>query len=359
MFFGKLYFCVVKIHRKYISRCIELGQNGLGTTAPNPVVGAVIVYNDKIIGEGYTSPFGGSHAERNAIHSVSDISLLSKATLYVTLEPCCHHGKTPPCTDLIIEKGIKKVVIGILDPHEKVAGKGVELLKKAGCEVITGILEAECREHHKRFLTFHEKKRPYIILKWAETKNGFIAPAKELRTTTAEPFWISSTLSRQLVHQWRSEEQSILIGTNTAIEDNPKLDVRHFKGENPTRILLDRQLKIPQSHHVLDGSVHTIILTERINEEKYHKQCTYEVIDFKKELAKNICKVLHKYHLTSVIIEGGSKTLQTFIDTDLWDEVRVFKGPMNFEKGVAAPNFEGKLISETRIGEDQLQIFYK
>lgn len=349
----------MKIHRKYISRCIELGQNGLGTTAPNPVVGAVIVYNDQIIGEGYTSPYGGSHAERNAIHSVSDTSLLPEATLYVTLEPCCHHGKTPPCTDLIIEKGIKKVVIGILDPHEKVAGKGVEKLKEAGCEVLTGILEAECREHHKRFLTFHEKKRPYIILKWAETIDGFIAPAKELRTNTAEPFWISSTLSRQLVHQWRAEEQGILIGTNTALADNPKLDVRHFKGENPTRIILDRTLKIQQPSHVLNGSVQTIILTESRNKENYQKKCTYEVIDFEKRLAESICEVLHKHHLTSVIIEGGAKTLQTFVDADLWDEARVFKGPIKFEKGISAPHFEGKLISETRIAEDQLQIFYK
>ncbi len=343
----------------FMKRAIQLAKNGLGTTAPNPMVGAVLVHNDQIIGEGFTSAFGGPHAEINAIHAVSDKSLLKEATLYVTLEPCCHHGKTPPCVEAIIEHHIKKVVIGLLDPHEKVAGKGIEKLKAAGCEVTVGVLEAECREHHKRFLTFHEKKRPYIILKWAQTEDGFIAPEQEFRADTAEPYWITSTLSRQLVHQWRAEEQSILIGTNTALIDNPKLDVRHFEGKNPVRVILDRRLKIQQPYHVLDGSIKTIIITENTHQEKYQKQCTYEVINFDHELVQNICKVLHKHNVTSVLIEGGTKTLQTFIDSNLWDEARVFIGNSKFKKGLAAPTLNRPLFSKTRIQEDKLQIFYK
>lgn len=341
----------------FMERAIQLAKNGLGTTAPNPMVGAVLVHNDQIIGEGFTSVFGGPHAEINAIHSVSDKSLLKEATLYVTLEPCFHHGKTPPCVEAIIEHHIKKVVVGILDPHEKVAGKGIERLKAANCEVTVGVLEDECREHHKRFLTFHEKKRPYIILKWAQTEDGFIAPEQEFRADTAEPYWITSTLSRQLVHQWRAEEQSIFIGTNTALHDNPKLDVRHFEGKNPVRVILDRRLKIKQPYHVLDGSTRTIIITENTDQENYQKECTYEVIDFDTEITQGICEVLHKHNLTSVLIEGGTKTLQSFIDSNLWDEARVFTGKILFNKGIAAPICTGQLISETRIGADKLQFF--
>ena len=213
----------MKIHEFYILRCIEIAQNGLGTTAPNPMVGAVIVHENKIMGEGFTSPFGGPHAEVNAINSVADKSLLPQSTIYVTLEPCSHFGKTPPCADLIVKHKIPRVVIGLLDPHDKVAGKGVKKLMDAGCEVTVGVLEKECREHHKRFLTFQEKKRPFIILKWAETADGFIAPEKTLRSQNKEPYWITNTYSRQLVHKWRTEEQAILVGTNTVLDDNPKL----------------------------------------------------------------------------------------------------------------------------------------
>lgn len=357
MFFGKLYFCPVKIHQKYISRCIEIARNGLGTTAPNPMVGALLLYDGKIIGEGFTSAYGGSHAEVNAIDEVTDKSLLKQATLYVTLEPCAHHGKTPPCVDMILKNGIKKVVIGLLDPHEKVAGKGIQKLKSAGCEVTVGVLEKECHEHHKRFLTFHEKKRPYVILKWAETKDGFIAPDSKLRAKNAEPFWITSELSRQLVHQWRAEEQSILVGTNTVVEDNPKLDVRHVVGKNPTRIVIDRQLRIPANAHVFDGSSKTLVLTEISESEKYHPNAHYEIIDFQKEVAQNILKVLFKNNLTSVIIEGGAETLQTFINVGLWDEARIFKGNSAFGSGIKAPSLKGHKIASHFIGADELKIF--
>ena len=219
---------------------MQIAQNGIGTTRPNPSVGAVIVCENKIIGEGFTSFFGGNHAEVNAINSVKNKNLLKEATLYVTLEPCSHYGKTPPCSDLIIKHHIKKVVIGAIDSNKLVAGRGIERLEQAGVKVITGILNKECREHHKRFFTFQEQKRPYIILKWAETQNGFIAP---LEKKDKKPVWISNVYSQQLVHKWRSEEHAILVGTNTVIEDNPKLNVRSWSGENPVRFVLDKILE--------------------------------------------------------------------------------------------------------------------
>lgn len=349
------YFCEVKIIEKYISRCIQLAKNGLGTTFPNPMVGSVIVHGDKIIGEGYTSPYGGSHAEVNAINSVKDKSLLSKATLYVTLEPCSHYGKTPPCADLIVKHQIPNIVVGLLDPHEKVAGKGIEKLKVAGCNVTVGVLEKECLEHHKRFITSHTKNRPYIILKWAETADGFLAPSHQKRNNNPQPYWISNPYSQQLVHQWRSQEQAILVGTNTVLADNPKLNVRHWKGKNPIRIVLDRELKIGKKHHVMDGSVKTIIITAD-RPQNPPQGIFYELIDFESNLAGQICAVLHKHEIISVIIEGGSKTLQSFIDSELWDEARIFKGKNKFGEGLESPRIRGFLQSETRIESDILTL---
>ncbi|MBQ4914897.1 bifunctional diaminohydroxyphosphoribosylaminopyrimidine deaminase/5-amino-6-(5-phosphoribosylamino)uracil reductase RibD [Maribacter sp. MMG018] len=337
-------------------RCIQIATCGLGKTAPNPMVGAVIVYNNTIIGEGYTSPFGGAHAEVNAINSVKDKNLLKKATLYVTLEPCSHYGKTPPCADLITEHKIPKVVIGLKDPHVKVAGKGIIKLENAGCKVTTGVLQEECREHHKRFLTFHEKKRPYIILKWAETSDGFIAPSKEMRNTNPEPFWITNNISRQLVHKWRSEEQGILIGTNTALEDNPKLDVRTWSGKNPIRIVLDKNLKIPSSFHIHEKKQSTIIITSINNLDKIQETGDYKHIDFSKNATYNICETLHESNIQSIIVEGGSMTLQSFIDTNLWDEARIFKGNSTFDNGVKAPTIKGTILHRQQLINDQLTI---
>lgn len=338
-------------------RCIELGKNGLGSTYPNPMVGSVIVHEDSIIGEGFTSPYGGNHAEVNAINSVKDKSLLAKATLYVSLEPCSHFGKTPPCSDLIIENHIPNVVIGCKDPHEKVAGKGIQKLRDSGCKVEVGILENECREHHKRFLTFHEKKRPYIILKWAETSDGFIAPDKSLRENNPEPFWITNEKSRQLVHQWRAEERAILVGTNTVLEDNPELNVRDWEGKSPIRIVLDKDLKIPNTFKVFDGSIPTFVLTSENQKTTTVENLEYLQIDFENNIAENICNVLFKKNISSLIVEGGTKTLQTFIDSDLWDEARVFKGSTNFEKGLNAPTFSGRKISEENLIQDILTIY--
>lgn len=320
------------------------------------MVGCVIVCDDKIIGEGFTSPYGGNHAEVNAINSVRDKDLLKKATLYVTLEPCSHFGKTPPCADNIVKHKIQKVVIGLTDPHDKVAGKGIQKLKDAGCEVITGVLEKECRVHHKRFLCFQEKKRPYIVLKWAETKDGFIAPTASMRSANPEPFWITNKKSRQLAHQWRAEEQAILVGTKTVLEDNPKLDVRHWHGKPPIRIVLDRTLKIGSHFNVMDGAVKTIILTE-IDNTKNTQNLIFEQIKFDDNLAHHIYKVLHQYNIVSVIIEGGSQTLQTFIDANAWDEAHVFTGNTTFSGGILAPNFQKKSVSKTKIGTDELNFY--
>lgn len=349
---------LLSLDEKYMLRCIEIAKNGLGTTAPNPMVGAVLVLKDKIIGEGYTSPFGGSHAEVNAIQSVIEREDLKRATLYVTLEPCSHHGKTPPCADLIIRSGIKKVVIGLLDPHDKVAGRGIQKLKDADCEVVVGVLEDACRNHHKRFLTFHKKKRPYIILKWAETADGFIAPEKDKRKDNPEPYWITSALARQLVHQWRAEEQAILVGTNTVLEDNPKLNVRDWKGTSPLRVVLDKDLKIQGDHHVLDKRTATLVLTQIQDTSKYIAEIRYEVLDFSKAIPDQISDILWKHNQQSVLIEGGGKTLQTFIDANLWDEARVFEGNTSFKNGVKAPLLKAKVQSIRKIGEDTLKLYY-
>lgn len=342
-------------HELYIKRCLQLAKNGIGTTRPNPSVAAVIVHNNKIIGEGFTSAYGGNHAEVNAINSVKNQELLKEATLYVTLEPCSHYGKTPPCSTLIIEKQIKNIVIGCVDTNTLVAGKGIEQLKKAGRNVLVGVLEDECKEHHKRFFTVQNKKRPFIILKWAETKDGFIAP---LYRNEQKPVWISNTYSQQLVHKWRAEEHAILVGTTTVLADNPRLNVRSWFGKNPIRIVLDRYLKIPEKANVLDKSVKTIFLTEKeVKNNTNQSNILFEEINFSKNIAKQICKVLQKHQIQSVIIEGGTQTLQTFIDENLWDEARVFTGNSMFKTGVKSPNFVSVPSEEIAIKKDVLKIY--
>lgn len=320
------------------------------------MVGCTIVCDGQIIGEGYTSPYGGPHAEVNAINAVKDKDQLSQATLYVTLEPCSHHGKTPPCADLIVKHNIPQVVIGLKDPHSKVAGAGIQKLKNSGCKVMVGVLEEECREHHRRFLYFHEKNRPYIILKWAETQDGFMAPHRKNRSADPEPFWITNTYSKQMVHQWRGEEQAILVGTKTVLEDNPKLNTRDWAGKNPVRVILDKNLKIPPDFHVMDGTVKTIVLTTVSDASKYIDGIDYETIDFSKPIGLQVCNVLFGHSITSVLIEGGSKTLQTFIDEGLWDEARIFTGPSRFGEGVAAPKINGSLRETKSILSDTLSI---
>ena len=314
---------------------MQIANNGIGTTRPNPSVGAVIVYQNKIIGEGFTSPHGENHAEVNAINAVENKSLLKEATIFVTLEPCSHFGKTPPCADLIVKHQLKQVVIGCLDSNSLVAGKGVSHLENAGINVIVGVLETECRMHHKRFFTVQENKRPYIILKWAETKDGFVAP---IAKNENKPIFISNTYSQQLVHKLRSAEHAILVGTKTVLADNPKLNIRSWSGENPVRVVLDNTLRIPKNSNILDGSTKTIIITAAKDKNIVSsKNLIFEEIDFSKNIAKQVCEVLSKYQIQSLIIEGGTQTLQTFIDEKLWDEAMVFVGNTSFVKGVKSP----------------------
>lgn len=314
---------------------MQIAKNGIGTARPNPSVGAVIVYQNKIIGEGFTSPYGENHAEVNAINAVENKSLLKEATIFVTLEPCSHFGKTPPCADLIVKHQLKQVVIGCLDSNTLVAGKGVSRLENAGINVIVGVLEKECRMHHKRFFKVQENKRPYIILKWAETKDGFVAPISK---NEIKPIFISNTYSQQLVHKLRSAEHAILVGTNTVLADNPELNIRSWSGENPVRVVLDNTLRIPKNSNILDGSAKTIVITAtRDKNIVSSKNLIFEEIDFSKNIAKQVCEVLSKYQVQSLIVEGGTQTLQTFIDEKLWDEAMVFVGNTSFVNGVKSP----------------------
>jgi diaminohydroxyphosphoribosylaminopyrimidine deaminase / 5-amino-6-(5-phosphoribosylamino)uracil reductase len=331
----------VDTNEKYIKRCLELAKNGLPAAMPNPSVGAVIVYNDTIIGEGYTSAYGGAHAEVNAINAVKDKSLLSKSTIYVSLEPCSHFGKTPPCCDLILKHEIPNIVVGILDTNIKVAGNGIKKLIEAGRNVTVGVLERECYESNKRFFTFHEKKRPYIILKWAESQDGFIAP---LEKKEQKPVWITNKYSRQLVHKWRSEEQAILVGTQTVIDDNPKLDVRDWSGNNPVRIVLDQMNRIPKESLIFDNCAKTILISR-------------DNINFNQNIAVEIANFIFKENIQSVIIEGGRQTLQTFINADLWDEARVFRGPNFLVNGTKAPILKSKWKTKKSILDDELLIY--
>ena len=337
-------------HEDYIARCIELAKNGFGTTYPNPMVGSVIVYNGEIIGEGWHQKAGEPHAEVNAIQSVKDPSLLDKATIYVSLEPCSHFGKTPPCCDLIIKNKIPNVVIGTVDSNIKVAGNGIKRLQEAGANVIVGILEKECYELNQRFFTFHEKKRPYIILKWAETQDGFIAP---LQKEEQKPVWITNLNSRQLVHKWRTEEQAILVGTQTVIDDNPKLNARDWEGNNPIRVVIDQNHRIPKTAHVFDNQTKTIVFSNKKSTPSL-KNTILEVIDFQQNIAQQIVDKLFQNQIQSVIIEGGAQTLQTFIDANLWDEARVFIGNCTFDKGVKAPILNTSPFKKEKIGTDEL-----
>lgn len=336
----------------YIKRCIQLAKNGLGTTYPNPLVGSVIVHNDKIIGEGWHYQSGKPHAEVNAVKSVKDKSLLAESTIYVSLEPCSHHGKTPPCSDLIIENGIKKVVIGTIDPFAKVAGRGIQKLINAGCDVKVGILEDECNQLNKRFFTFHTAQRPYIILKWAETADGFIAPNNQ---ADGDPIWITNRHAKQLVHKWRTEEQAIMVGSNTVIKDNPRLTARLWHGQNPVRVALDRKGRIADEANLLKPEAETIIFTTEDNFRSKKDHITYSKVE--KDIIPSICKQLYNQEIQSIIIEGGSTLLQAFIDQNIWDEARVFKAPITFETGIKGPNFNRKIKKSKQIDNNTITYY--
>lgn len=329
----------MKIHETYIKRCIQIAKNGLPAAMPNPSVGALLVHNDTIIAEGYTSAYGGAHAEVNCIAFAKAHTphLIPTSTLYVTLEPCSHFGKTPPCANLIIDSGIKKVVIGTLDPFAKVAGRGIKKLREAGIDVTVGILEKECYIINRRFFTYHEKKRPYIILKWAQSQDGFIAP---LEKNEQKPVWITNQYSRQLVHKWRSEEQAILVGANTVIADNPSLTTRDWEGTSPIRVVIDVQGNLAKDFTIFNNHSRTI---------------TIDTLD-----PQEICKTLYKENIQSVIIEGGSKTLARFIESNLWDEARIFTGPSHLKDGIKAPVLSKTFMPlDSKIIQGDVLAFYK
>ena len=335
-----------------MQRCLELAAMGLGQVSPNPMVGCVIVCDEKIVAEGYHQQYGQPHAEPNAIMQISD-DVLQKSTLYVTLEPCSHFGKTPPCTDLIINKKIPRVVVGNLDSNPLVSGKGIQKLKDAGIQVEYGVLNKECKELNKRFFAYHEKKRPYIILKWAQTNDGYISklPIPENKQDN----WISSLESKQLVHQWRSQEQSILIGYNTALTDNPQLTTRLTEGKNPIRLVLDKKLELPSTINVFNVESKTIVFNATTNDIK--NNIVYIKIDFK-NLIHEITHQCFLQNISSIIVEGGAKTINHFIEKGVWDEARIFINPnLNFATGVKAPVLSSIYKLSECVGNDLLIIY--
>lgn len=331
-----------------MQRALELAELGRGKVSPNPMVGCVIVDNDRIIGEGWHEQYGKGHAEVNAIAAVEDQSMLSASTAYVTLEPCAHHGKTPPCADLLVSKGIKRVVIGAVDTNPLVGGKGIEKLEQAGVEVSHGLLADASRNLNARFFTFIEKDRPYIILKWAETADGFVA------RENFDSKWISGKASRNLVHQWRAEEDAIMVGTRTAQHDNPRLNVRNWEGADPVRVVIDKELSLSKELNLFDGQQPTLVY----NGKKNHSAKNLEYIQVgDSDYLPFILKDLYKRKVQSIIIEGGSTLLNSCIESGHWDEARIFRAGVKFETGISAPAIKGKQIDSYEIGDDQLDIY--
>jgi len=338
---------------KYMRRCIDLAVKAEGCTFPNPVVGAVVVFRDSVIGEGYHLQAGKPHAEVVAINSVKNRELLKLSTLYVSLEPCCHYGKTPPCTDLIISSGIPRIVAGTIDTSSKVSGKGIEILKGAGREVTVGIMEKECRWVNRKFFTFHEKKRPYITLKWAESADGFIDTEREA-SSTPEPYWITGMAERVLVHKWRASEETILVGGETVRKDNPKLNVRYWSGRDPLKVILSRSGNICK--YLTENETKSKIFTFTGNRNFSSGNTEIFYLEEEANAGKTICDVLYNNGIQSLMVEGGAMVLNHFISAGLWDEARIFKGYENFHKGVRAPFIEGEEIFRTEFETSSLRI---
>lgn len=343
----------MKIHphhrdEHFMKRVLELATRGKGYVSPNPLVGCVIVHEGKIVGEGWHEKHGEAHAEVNAVKNV-DKNILKESEVYVNMEPCSHFGKTPPCADMLVAHGVKKVFVANIDTNPLVAGEGIKKLRSSGTEVISGILEHEGRELNKRFFTYVEKKRPYIILKWAQTSDGFIA------RENFDSKWISNEFSRQLVHKWRTEEDAVLVGTRTAMHDDPQLNVRDWTGRNPVRVIIDRFLRLSEKLHVFDGSQRTLCYNLLKHEE--HTNLSLIRLD-EQDFLQNLIRDLYNQKIQSVIVEGGTQTLNTFLDLNLWDEARVFVSKVNFVKGIPAPSISGKLINEEFVDSDTLRIYY-
>ncbi len=333
---------------QFMQRALQLANAGFGSVSPNPMVGCVIVSDDQIIGEGFHQAFGGPHAEVNAITTVKNRSLLKSATVYVTLEPCAHQGKTPPCADLLIRHQVKRVVIAATDPNPKVNGQGIIKIKNAGIDVSNGILDREAQKQNIRFNTFFKEKRPFIILKWAQTKDGFIA------RSDYSSKWISTSASRQMVHQWRTQEDAILIGKHTALYDNPMLTSRDWKGKNPVRIVLDRQKSLPGDLNLFNDGNRTLIYTHQAAEQ--HTSAEWIQLN-EDNFLKSLLNDLHQKGIQSLIVEGGTEVLNTFISAGLWDEARVFIGETTFDSGIPAPSISYNPVNETNVSKDRLIIY--
>lgn len=343
-------------HENYMRRCLDLALMGAGTVSPNPMVGAVIVYRDKIIGEGYTSPYGGPHAEVNAINDAirrvgeqQVPQVLAESTLYVSLEPCAHHGKTPPCADLIVQWRIPRVYVACEDPFAKVNGMGIKKLRDAGIDVHVGLLSEEAKWLNRRFFTRIGKFRPYVILKWAETSDGLFAPADGSQR------WITNAASKQLVHRWRAEEDAVLVGARTALADNPSLTVREWAGRNPKRILIDRDLSVPETHDLYNAEAGTIVFNAQRTDRRDH--VTFIALEnYPLYLPQNILYQLYLMDVQSLIVEGGAATLKQFIDAGLWDEARIFRSPQVWGSGIPAPVLAGTQIEVKSVSTDELRI---
>ena len=325
---------------KYMRRCIQLAENGKGFTEPNPMVGAVIVHNGSIIGEGYHCQYGEAHAEVNAIANVKDQSLLKQSTLYVNLEPCAHYGKTPPCAKLIIEKEIPEVVIGCIDPFSEVSGKGIRMLQEAGIKTKVNILKEDCERLNIRFFTFLQKKRPYIILKWAQSADGFLDKKRKIGDGK-KPVRFSDSFSQIAVHKMRAEESAVLVGTNTALLDNPSLTCRLWNGKNPLRIVIDKKLIIPKNFNLSDKSTPTLVYTNKEN--KNEKNICYQKLNFDENILPQIMSDLYNRGIQSLIVEGGSYLLNSFIQNDLWDKARMERAFILLKKGIPSPCVKGRL----------------
>ncbi len=342
------------VDEKFMMRAIELARLGMGSVSPNPMVGCVIVYNGVVIGEGYHAEYGKAHAEVNAVNRVKNQELLSESTIYVTLEPCSHHGKTPPCADLILHHRIPRVVVGTFDPFAQVAGKGIRKLRDGGCQVIEGCCEEKCIELNRRFFTFHEKRRPFIILKWAQTADGFIDIDRSAEHY-GQPTWITNDLSRIAVHKMRTDESAILVGTNTAKKDNPSLTVRDWSGKHPLRLVIDREGKLPDWLTLFDQGEPTIVYTSR--EMPNSPNLEYKRVVFDGSEINQILSDLYLRGILSLIVEGGQKLLESFIKSSIWDEARVFTGKNVFHHGVKAPVFDGNLIRSDELDDSWMFLF--
>lgn len=344
------------LHEYYMNRCLQLARLGERRVAPNPMVGCVIVHKGLIIGEGYHQQFGGPHAEVHAIAAVADESLLAEATLYVNLEPCAHHGKTPPCADLIVSKGIRHVVVGTVDPFAEVAGRGIERMRAASIEVELGVLETNCYELNRRFFTFHRKKRPYIILKWAQTADGFVDTERD-EASPLQPTWITNEMARIAVHKQRASEQAIFIGTETALRDNPSLTLRDWYGQQPLRVIPDRKQRLPGHLNVFDEKAPTMLLAPETIPGK--KQLSHVHLENDGDAIALLLKQLYEKGIQSVIVEGGPRMLQSFIDAAMWDEAHVYTGQLTFDKGIKAPVFEASPCKFDRFYNSELRIYRK